>query len=399
MTDARPIDADNHYYEPLDSCTRYLEPAFATRGVQVLQKGKRSLVAIGGRLSGFIPNPTFDPVTTPGCLDLYFRGRMPEGTSRKTLTKVEPIRPEYRDRDARVRVLDGQGLAAAVLYPTFAVGVEEALRDDVPATMATLRAFNRWLEDDWGYSYRDRLFAVPMISLADPGAAAAEADRVLGLGARIVHVRPAPVPDPATGGRSLGHPSHDPVWARLAEAGVPVAFHLGDSGYHKMSAMWGGSAALEAFGTTNVLAKVVVGDRAIHDAMASLIIDGVFSRHPGLRALSIENGAAWVPSLLRLLRKYHNQSPEGFTGDPVEAFMEHVWVAPYYEDDIAELIDAIGAGHVLFGSDWPHAEGLAEPLQFEKEIEGLPQDVKDRVMRANIAALLGVAVRGTGGAA
>jgi hypothetical protein len=76
-----------------------------------------------------------------------------------------------------------------------------------------------------------------MISLGDPNAVAIEVDRVLGQGARVVHVRPVPVPDPATGGRSPGHLLHNPVSARLAEAGVPVAFQLGDSGCHKMSAM------------------------------------------------------------------------------------------------------------------------------------------------------------------
>ncbi|CUU57971.1 Predicted metal-dependent hydrolase, TIM-barrel fold [Parafrankia irregularis] len=390
MTDLRPIDADNHYYEPLDAFTRHLDPAFTQRGVQMLQKGRRVVMVLGGRVSQFIPNPTFNPVTKPGCLDLYFRGVMPEGVSRATLMELEPLAPEYRDRDARVSRLDEQGLAAAVLYPTLGVGVEEALREDVPATMASLHAFNRWLEDDWGYAYQNRLFAVPLISLADPDAAVTEVERVLALGARIVHVRPAPVPAPGmgAGGRSLGHPSHDPVWARLAEAGVPVAFHLGDSGYHRMSAMWGGSAKLEAFGRTNVLAKIVVGDRAIQDTMASLVVDGVFARHPKLRAVSIENGAAWVRPLLRLMKKYANQSPEGFSGDPVETFRRHVWVAPYYEDDIGDLIDLIGADHVLFGSDWPHAEGLAEPLQFEKEIEGLDTATRRRILRDNSAALL-----------
>jgi predicted TIM-barrel fold metal-dependent hydrolase len=304
--------------------------------------------------------------------------------------QIEALQPEYRDRDTRLHKLDDQGLAGAVLYPTMGVGVEEALRDDIPATLASLHAFNRWLEDDWGYSYKNRLLAVPLISLADPDAAVTEIDRVLTLGARVVHVRPAPVPDPVWGGRSLGHRSHDPVWARLAEANVPVAFHLGDSGYHKMSAMWGGSATLEAFGNTNVLAKVVVGDRAIHDTMASLIIDGVFARHPNLRALSIENGAGWVKPLLRVMKRYANQSPEGFSGDPVATFRRHVWVAPYYEDDISELAEEIGVDHVLFGSDWPHAEGLPEPLQFEKEIAPFDDESREKIMRSNMGDLLGL---------
>lgn len=133
-----------------------------------------------------------------------------------------------------------------MLLPTMGVGLEQALIDDTPAMNATLHAFNRFLEDDWGYSYQDRIFAVPMISLADPDVAVAEVQRVLALGARMIHVRPAPVPDGSGGGRSLGHPLHDPVWARIAEANVPVAFHLGDSGYHQMSAMWGGSATVNA---------------------------------------------------------------------------------------------------------------------------------------------------------
>ena len=99
--------------------------------------------------------------------------------------------------------------------------------------MASMSAFNRWLEEDWGFDYEHRIIAAPMLSLADPEAAVTEVESLLERGARIVHVRPAPVPGPNGTGRSLGDKSHDPVWARLAEASVPVAFHLGDSGYNR----------------------------------------------------------------------------------------------------------------------------------------------------------------------
>ena len=39
-----------------------------------------------------------------------------------------------------------------LLFPTLGCGVEEALKDDVAATMASLTAFNRWLEEDWGFA-------------------------------------------------------------------------------------------------------------------------------------------------------------------------------------------------------------------------------------------------------
>lgn len=94
--DTRPIDADNHYYEPLDAFTRHLPKKFRERGVRAVQEGKRVTLLIGGKVNSFVPNPTFDPIIVPGCLDPLFRGRIPEGVDPRTLMKVEPLRAEYR---------------------------------------------------------------------------------------------------------------------------------------------------------------------------------------------------------------------------------------------------------------------------------------------------------------
>jgi predicted TIM-barrel fold metal-dependent hydrolase len=385
----RPIDADNHYYESVDAFTRHLDRGMRHRGVQVLSDGKRTFIVIAGRINRFIPNPTFDPVIVPGCNDLMFRGQVPEGVDPKSLSRIEPIHVEYRDRAARLQVMDEQGLAAIVLFPTLGCGVEEALRHDPEAAMACLSAFNVWLEEDWGFAYEDRIFAAPMLSLADPRAALAEVDDLLARGARIVHVRPAPVPA-ASGPRSLGHRDHDPVWARLAEANVPVAFHLGDSGYNRhLAAAWGGQADFEPFYAHDPLDSVVIDDRAIYDTMASLIVHGVFTRHPALRVASIENGSDWVHLLAKRLRKKANQVPAAFPEDPLDVLRRNVWVTPYYEEDIAALADRIGTSQILFGSDWPHGEGLAEPVQFAKELGGFDEAGVRAIMRDNARTLLG----------
>ena len=385
----RPIDADNHYYEPLDAFTRHLPKEFKRRGVRPVQDGKRVELLIGGRVNRFIPNPTFDPIIVAGCLDPLFRGQIPEGVHPASLMKVEPLRIEYRDRDARVAIADEQGLAAALLFPTLGCGVEEALRHDIPATMASLSAFNRWLEEDWGFCYVDRLIAVPMLSLADPDAALVELNSLIDRGARMVHVRPAPVPAPNSTGRSLGDKLHDPVWARLAEASIPVAFHLGDSGYNSFAAAWGASATFEAFGNPDVLSRILVSDRAIHDAMASLIIDGVFHRHPGLRVASIENGSDWVHVLVKRLRKQANQTPWAFHEDPLDTVRQHIWMTPYLEEDLRKLADLIGVERILFGSDWPHGEGVAQPLDFAKELAAFSEAEQQRILRDNAVELLG----------
>jgi predicted TIM-barrel fold metal-dependent hydrolase len=385
------VDADNHYYERLDAFTRHLDPTFRQRGVQVLSDGRHTHLLIGGRLNRFVPNPTFDPIIVPGCIDALFRGQIPEGVDPRSLMRVEALElhPEYQDRNARLAVADRQGLDGALLFPTLGCGVEEALKHDVDATMATLTAFNRWLEDDWGFAYEGRLVTAPMLSLADPAAALVELDSLIDRGARMVHIRPAPVPAGNGSSRSLGDRAHDAVWARLAEASIPVAFHLGDSGYNAFFAAAWGARDTFGFGASDPFGQVLVSDRAIHDTIASLVMHGVFHRHPSLRVASIENGSDWVALLAKRLKKQANQTPWVFKEDPVDAIRRHVWVTPYYEDDIPALAELIGVERVLFGSDWPHGEGLAEPLQFLKELDGFAESDVRKIMRDNVLELLG----------
>jgi predicted TIM-barrel fold metal-dependent hydrolase len=389
----KPIDADNHYYESLDAFTRHQNPKMKRRGVQVVRDGKRVNIIIADKVNRFIPNPTFDPVIVPGCIDLYFRGQVPKGVDPKSLAAVEPIRPEFQNRDKRLEVMDAQGLGSVFLFPTMGCGVEQALLHDPEAAASTLSAFNRWLEDDWGFAYKNRISSAPMISLADVDAAAAELTSLFKRGAKLIHIRPAPVPA-AGGPRSLGHPAHDRIWSMLSEADIPVAFHLGDSGYSRYAAAWGGKSDMEPFGPQDPLDHMLVDDRAIYDSMASLITHGVFTRHPKLRVASIENGSDWAPILAKRLRKKANQMPEYFPKDPLEVMRSNIWVAPYYEEDIPALAKTIGSDKVLFGSDWPHGEGLADPVAFTHELKGLSDADIRKVMRDNAVDFLGFSPAG-----
>ncbi len=379
------FDADNHYYEAPDAFTRHIEPQFAKRAMQWGEIGGRTRLLVGGKVNRFIPNPQFDPIARPGCLDEYFRGRSPANDIRGAFGDLEPIRPEYRDRDARIRVLDEQGLLGCFMFPTLGVGMEEALVGDPDAAHAAFRALNRWVDEEWGLAYQDRIFSAPYLTLIDPDQAIDEARWAVAGGARVVVMRAGPVMTPA-GGRSPGDAVYDPMWAALAEAGVTVAYHSGEAGYGRYVADWGESAEFEAFRRTP-LYSLLTSDRAIADTMGALIAHGVFARHPRIRVATIESGSEWVHPLLKKLAKSYSMTPGGFAEDPVATFRRHVWVAPYYEDDIRHLADAIGADHVLFGSDWPHAEGLAEPKAFIEDLDGFDDDEVRLIMRDNALAL------------
>ena len=398
MTDLgfRAFDADNHYYEAVDAFTRHIDPEMAKRTMQWADvDGKRRLL-VAGKINKFIPNPTFDPIAAPGSLEDYFRGRNEDGIDMKTMFgELDPIadHPGYRDRDARLRLLDEQGMDGALLFPTLGVGMQEALKKDVPALHAAFTAFNTWLDEDWGFDRGDgRLYAAPMIAFADPDKAAKEVDRVLAAGARILVTVPGPVPDGDDGYVSPGHPKFDPIWARIAEAGVPLAFHAGLSGVGHYGRFWRTGGAGDGGGFTAfkhaVFPMVAFQDLGISHTFAALICHGVLERFPTLRLASIENGAMWVPDLLRNLRDTHGKMPFAFKQHPVEQFTEHVWVAPYYEDDMERLKDVIGVDRLLFGSDFPHTEGLAEPTHFVKDIPTFTPEETKAVMRDNVLELL-----------
>jgi predicted TIM-barrel fold metal-dependent hydrolase len=383
--DFRAFDADNHYYEAEDAFTRHVDPKLARRAMQWADVNGRKCLLVGGKINRFIPNPTFDPVARPGCLDDYFRGRNPEGKSiREIFGELEPIDPAYRDRDARLALMDAQQLEAGFFFPTLGVGMEESLHHDPEALVAAFRAFNRWLEEDWGFAYRERLFAAPYITLVDVDAAVAELEWALAHDARVVVMRAAPV-QTATRSESPADERFDPFWARVNEAGITVAYHSGDSGYLRFHQAWGLGAEFKSFDFNPT--RLCMSASPVHDLLAVLICGGLLDRHRNLRIATIETGSSWVAPLLAKLEKAYGQMPFAFQQDPVEAFRRHVWVSPYYEDALLELRDQLGADHMLFGSDFPHGEGLAEPIDFLDDLEGFGKEDVRLIMRDNGFAL------------
>ena len=366
--DFTAFDADNHYYEATDAFIRHVDPAMHKRCMQWAELNGKQRLLVGGKVNRFIPNPTFDPVARPGSLDEYFRGRNPDAKDIKSMFgALEPISPAYRDPAARLAVMDEQGLDGAFMFPTLGVGMEVSLNHDVPALVAAFKGFNRWLEEDWGFNYQERIFAAPMISLVDVDAAIEEVEYALERDARIVCVKSGPVYAP-NDAWSPGDPRHDPVWARFNEAGVTVGIHSGDAGYGRYLKDWEDTGDFESF-RQSPFQSVMGADRVPFETYAALICHGVFDRFPNLRVASVESGASWVGQLFKGFRKAYSQNPGAFGGkDPIDTFREHVWVAPFYEDDLSKLKEQIGVDHILFGSDWPHAEGLNQPLDFADDL-------------------------------
>jgi predicted TIM-barrel fold metal-dependent hydrolase len=384
------FDFDAHYYEARDAFTRYADRRLGSRGVQWVDAGGRPRLLVGGTINRYIPNPTFDPVSRPGALYRWYRGNPDRLTITEAFGELEPVRPAYRDRDARLAAMDGQGVGATLLFPTLGVGIEEALKDDPEAAALAFTAFNRWLEDDWGYRYADRIYAVPYISMLDADAARTELARVLDRGAIVVNIRNAPVPGPG-GYRSPFEAGYDGFWSLAAESGVVVATHAGLDGYDAIVNMWEHGAESSVF--RSPLRGVITKGRAVGDFYGAAVCQLLFERFPELRLASVENGAAWIPDLLHRLRDAANRNPTYFRVDPVESFHAHVWATPFWEDDVAAISASMPIDRLLLGSDWPHAEGVAEPGDFvDESLAWADAGTIRRIARDNALALLGVSI-------
>lgn len=383
------FDADHHLYETEESFTRYL-PEEIKDVFRYVQVNGRTKVAIRNFVSDYIPNPTFEVVARPGATMDFYSGNNPEGKSiREIMGKPMRSIPAFRNPADRLALLDELGIDSAMMFPTLASLIEVNFLDLPDMTATMIHAFNRWLLDEWTFNYKDRIFPAPIINLSVVERAIQELEFALDNGARVVLMRPGPVAgSPVT--RSPFLPECDPFWARVQDAGIPVVLHASDSGYQRYVNDWEGRAIeLSAFKASSFSAATMDG-RPISDTIFSAICHGMLNRFPDVRLLSIENGGGWVLPALKTLDSVYKKMPQEFAEHPKDTFLRSIYVNPFWEDSIDALVDTIGADRVLFGSDYPHPEGLAEPLSWVDEISHRSDGEIHKIMGGNMFDLLGV---------
>jgi predicted TIM-barrel fold metal-dependent hydrolase len=195
------------------------------------------------------------------------------------------------------------------------------------------------------------------------------------------------------GPRSPALPEFDPFWARVAEAGILVGMHASDSGYQRYLNEWEGVRGGEMLpfsGGSGFATIVGHQGRPIIDTVASLIGHGLCTRFPSLRFAPVENGSNWVRPLLEDLEHAYQSAPHLFEEHPVEVFKRNIYVHPFHEEDPIGLVNLLGADRVLFGSDFPHPEGMVDPISFVDDLSGLPDEDVRKVMGGNLCRLMHV---------
>ena len=386
------FDVDNHMYETTDAFTKFLPREYEDY-IRYVNVHGRTKIAIRNVISDYIPNPTFEVVAAPGAQELYFKDGNPEGKSpREIMGKAIRSIPAFRDPEPRLELMDELGIDGALMWPTLASLLEERLSDDPLGTHTVIHALNQWMHEHWTFNYQERIFPAPVVTLCIVDRAIEELGWLLERGARVILIRPAPVPG-FSGRRSMALPEFDRFWSRVAESGILVGMHGSDSGYQRYQNEWEGvrDGEMLPFQRTSAFSKVLFRmHRPIVDTVTSLIGHGLCSRFPDLRIAPVETGSSWVRHLLEDLARAYEMAPHEFDEDPIKVFKRNIYIHPFHEEDPIGLVELLGADRVLFGSDYPHPEGMSDPLSFVDELQALDESAIRKVMGGNLDGLMHV---------
>ena len=376
----RIIDADSHLYETRSLWTDHVPQAqrplalrieddehgnawlaFRDRRIEVLGVHEPGDVAQSGR----------------------FRERLRAGLPPEIPYDAMPA--AFHDPVARVALLDRLGIDASIVFPNCGIMWERALGPDLEATRVNMAAWNRFAIEV-AQTGRGRLHPVAHVTLRDPVWLERELHALAAAGIRLAMIAPALVD-----GRRLSHPDHERAWAAFADLGIAPVFHVAqvppvfDDAWNEGDPDW----------SNPVLSSVFLWT-APALAIADLAVRGVFARHPGLRLGVVELLAGWLPGFLLMLDggfAFH----ESFNGAPLtpmelrpsEYVRRQVRVAAFPFEAPAQL--ARQAGDLfMFGSDYPHPEGLAHPLDDMRAACGGGPGALPGLFGGNAAWLLGL---------
>ena len=296
------------------------------------------------------------------------------------------------NKHERGTALDLLGFQQQFVFSTFSAPVAFDPKADLEVRYGAARAHNRAMAEFC--SEDSRLIGVALLPLDEPTASLKELEFAISLGLEAMWV-----PHRPAGGASPGHDSLDPVWARMAEAGIPFLLHVGGNPL-QLKPEWlntGRPVPTDWLGGgENVRGKDMIAlHHAAENFVGTLVLDGVLQRHPKLRGGVIELGAGWVPSFLRRLDlvaqiwKRSEPDLQALKSLPSELISRQMAFTPYAFEDVGAMVRESNSDLYLFSSDYPHIEGGRNPLgRFEASLEGMSEEVLNKFYADNMSRLL-----------
>jgi predicted TIM-barrel fold metal-dependent hydrolase len=294
--------------------------------------------------------------------------------------RFDEVRPGTYDVHARVRDMDVNGVAASLCFPSMVwgfCGQKFARFKDQELGLATLRAYNDWVIEEWVGTYPDRFIAQQVPWLADPKVAAEEIRRNAERGFKAVAFSENPEP---LGFGSLYSGEWDPFFAACEETGTVVDLHVGSSSQTMIPSKDSPPPVIAALFEINAFASAT-----------DWVFSQVPSRFPNLKIVMSESGIAWVPMLvdrLMFLESRFNKENDGGMHStwedkltPLEVLQRSFWYTTFFDPTSYRLLDVIGEDKVMLEVDYPHSDSTWPDTQdvVKYQIEALEPRVQQLV--------------------
>jgi Predicted metal-dependent hydrolase of the TIM-barrel fold len=365
------IDADGHVEEnPITFSDKYFDPAFRGQRPQVIAGNEEGLAY------WMIDEQLFPRRVGRGCNNLgtpvSYQGKPVRHALRKPDTVASMELTNLRER---LQIMDEEGIALQVLYPTLFLAYPLSCNPAYVTAMCD--AYNRWLGDI--LSGQDRLKWVGVVNLDDIPASVKQVKEAQKLGAVGMMILGT------AGDRLLDDPSLLPFYEAMAESALPLAVHVG----------WA-CPAINNLYSHIYPSGVIAFSMPVLMGMVSMISGGVFDRFSNLRVVFLEAGCLWVHFILERLHHRYQHSAKNLANivsrtAPIEklAPMEYIKKGNLYfsaevEDVLLpQVLDLVGDGQIVFGSDMPHGDRERFAARMLQERTDISEIAKIKILESN----------------
>jgi predicted TIM-barrel fold metal-dependent hydrolase len=285
-----------------------------------------------------------------------------------------PTTPDLRLKDMAI-----DGIDAEVIYGVLGVGLRF---EDAEMTRVVYEIYNTWAAD-FCNSTPGRWAALACIPNNDPQVAATELRRAAALGLRGADFAVA------TAVKPIWHRDWDVLWQAASECSVPISFHTTGPNVREPN----DKQMEQEYDMEYRMTKISLFQMAGAEYLASIIFSGACERFPGLKFVLGECGVTWLPHVLnRMDEEYedrrHNLS---MPNKPSEYWSRQGYSTYQHEIGLPEFLPMIGVDNVLWGSDYPHPDGIWPESQkwIEEDLAGIAPEARRKITRDNTGKLYG----------
>jgi predicted TIM-barrel fold metal-dependent hydrolase len=367
------ISADSHITEPPNTYVDHIDPKWRDKAPRM-----RFVEKLGDVFFA-------DGMDRPVPMGLVAAAGKPAEEIRVVGVKFEELHRGGWDPEARLADQARDGVAAEIIYPT--VGMVLCNHPDFDYKKACFAAYNRWLAA-YCSGHPARLLGCGQVSMRSVEDGIAELEGVRALGLRGVMMPGNPAQE------DYDSKIYDPFWEKAVELGLPLSFHiLTDRNYAFAHRVRG--PAMNGF------LSIV---RGCQDVLGTLVLGGVFERHPDLRVVCVEADAGWVPHYMYRMdhawKRHRYWLPAGMKLSklPSEYFAENVYVT-FQDDWVAfKVANLLNWRRLLWANDFPHSDSTWPWSQemLAEHTKTLSAEQKRAILCDNVAALYGIDVAALG---